>query len=420
MRRQTNSRTGQMNSSAGQMKRKTGQTASLCSVYGKCGGCDMLDIPYDKQLKNRQVLVEKLLRPFCPVEQITGMDDPWHYRNKVHAVFGRKKDGTIISGTYAEGTHRIVPVCSCAIEDERAGAIIATIRELATSFKIRIYSEESGLGLLRHVLVRTGHESGQVLVALVLTSPVFPSKNNFLKALLARHPDITTVVLNVNDRRTSMVLGERESTLFGRGFIEDTLCGLTFRISSRSFYQVNSLQTEKLYAKAIGLMHLTGRERVIDAYCGIGTIGLTAAGSAGEVIGVELNRDAVKDAIANARANHIRNARFCQADATEFLQEMADAGERADVIVMDPPRSGSTQEFIRSAAVLAPSRIVYVSCNPVTLARDLAVFNKLGYTARTAAPFDMFPMCSDHHVETVVLLSRDIYARNREFNKKNT
>ena len=332
------------------------------------------------------------------------MENPFHYRNKVHAVFGRKKDGSIISGTYAGGTHRIVPVESCMIEDTAADEIILTIRELVRSFKIRTYNEDSGYGLLRHVLIRTGHISGQVMVVLVTASPVFPSKNNFVRALRQRHPQITTVVLNINDQKTSMVLGERESILYGKGYIEDTLCGLTFRISSRSFYQVNSLQTEKLYSKAIELAGLCGRERVVDAYCGIGTIGLIAAREAHEVISVELNRNAVRDAISNAKANQISNVRFYQADATAFMEDMAGQGEKADVILMDPPRTGSTEAFMRSAARLRPSRIIYISCNPQTLARDLRVFDSLGYHACTAHPYDMFPFCD--HVETVVRLSR--------------
>ena len=215
--------------------------------------------------------------------------------------FGRLRDGRIISGIYQEGTHKIVPVDSCLIEDQTADAIIRDIRGLLASFKIKIYNEDSGYGLLRHVLIRRGFATGQVLVALVLASPILPSKNNFVKALRKLHPEITTVVLNVNDKKTSMVLGERNITLYGKGYIEDILCGKTYRISPGSFYQVNPVQTEVLYRKAIELAGLTGRERVLDAYCGIGTIGMTAADQAGEVIGVELNRAAVRDAVSNAQ-----------------------------------------------------------------------------------------------------------------------
>lgn len=377
---------------------------SRCPVHGKCGGCQLLDMPYEKQLKQKQNQVSKLLKSYCNTEKIIGMEDPFHYRNKVHAVFGHRKDGTVISGTYQQGTHFIVPVDECLIEDKRADAIIRDIRELLKSFKIKTYNEDTGYGLFRHVLVRTGHHSGQVMVVLVLGSPILPSKNNFVKALRKLHPEITTIVLNVNNQKTSMILGEKETVLYGKGYIEDELCGHTFRISSKSFYQVNTVQTEKLYTKAIELAGLTGKERVIDAYCGIGTIGLIASDKAKEVISVELNPDAVKDAIVNAKRNGIKNVRFYQNDAGIFMRQMADEGECADVVFMDPPRSGSDEKFLSSVVTLHPKRIVYVSCDPTTLARDLKYLTKHGYRAVTAVPVDMFP--ATEHCETVCLLSK--------------
>ena len=377
---------------------------SLCPVHGRCGGCQLLDIPYKDQLKQKQTQVTKLLKPYCPVEKIVGMENPFYYRNKVHAVFGHKKDGTVISGIYQEGTHFIVPVDECLIEDQRADAIIRDIRGLLKSFKIKTYNEDTGYGLFRHVLIRTGYHSGQIMVVLVLGSPILPSKNNFVKALRKLHPEITTIVLNVNGQKTSMILGEKETVLYGKGYIEDELCGKTFRISSKSFYQVNPIQTEKLYGKAIELAGLTGKERVIDAYCGIGTIGLIASDKAKEVISVELNPDAVRDAIVNAKRNGIKNVRFYHNDAGVFMRQMAEAGEHADVVFMDPPRSGSDEKFLSSVLTLRPEKIVYVSCEPTTLARDLKYLTKHGYKAVRAVPFDMFP--ATEHVETVVLLSR--------------
>lgn len=377
---------------------------SLCPVHGKCGGCQLLDMPYEQQLKKKQTQVAKLLKPYCQVEKIIGMDDPFHYRNKVHAVFGHKKDGTVISGIYQEGTHFIVPVDECLIEDQRADAIIRDIRGLLKSFKIKTYNEDTGYGLFRHVLIRTGYHSGQIMVVLVLGSPILPSKNNFVKALRKLHPEITTIVLNVNGQKTSMVLGEKETVLYGKGYIEDELCGKTFRISSKSFYQVNPVQTEKLYGKAIELAGLTGKERVIDAYCGIGTIGLIASDKAKEVISVELNSDAVRDAIANAKRNGIKNVRFYNNDAGVFMRQMADAGESADVVFMDPPRSGSDEKFLSSVITLHPKKIVYVSCDPTTLARDLKYLTKHGYKARRAIPVDMFS--ATEHCENCVLLER--------------
>ena len=243
------------------------------------------------------------------------------------------------------------------------------------------------------------------MVTLVVTSPVFPSRNNFVKALRKLHPEITTIVMNINDKHTTMVLGKREQVLFGKGYIEDQLCGKTFRISSQSFYQVNSIQTEKLYNIAIDYAGLSGKERILDAYCGIGTIGIIASDRCKEVISVELNPDAVKDAVRNAKANDASNVSVYQGDAGKFMTSMAEQGEKLDVLFMDPPRSGSTEEFIRSAGRLAPSKIVYISCNPRTLGRDLELLEEQGYVCRKAVPVDMFPYTMD--VETVVLLSRE-------------
>ena len=317
------------------------------------------------------------------------MENPYHYRNKVNSAFARKKDGTIISGIYEKGTHKVVPVDECLLEDQRADAIIRDIRSLLKSFKIMIYNEDSGYGLLRHVMVRTGFASGEIMVVLVCVSPVFPSKNNFVKALRKFHPEITTIVLNVNDRTDSMVLGKRDIVLFGRGYIEDELCGCTFRISPQSFYQVNPVQTKKLYEKAISLAGLTGNERVLDAYCGIGTIGLIASRDAREVISVELNPDAVRDAVTNAKRNQIKNVSFYQNDAGAF---------------MDPPRAGSDEAFLSSVVTLSPKKVVYVSCNPETLARDLRYLTKHGYKAEEAWGYDMFAW--SEHVETVCLLTQ--------------
>ena len=384
--------------------RNGSQKNSLCPAQKKCGGCQLLEVPYGEQLRQKQKQVEKLLGPYCKVEKILGMEEPFHYRNKVHAVFGHRKDGTVISGTYQEGTHFIVPVDECMIEDPKADAIIRDIRALLKSFKIKTYNEDTGYGLFRHALIRTVFHSGEVIVVLVLGSPILPSKNNFVKALRKLHPEITTIVLNVNSQKTSMILGEKETVLYGKGYIEDTLCGLTFRISSKSFYQVNPRQTEVLYSKAIQLAGLTGRERMIDAYCGIGTIGLIASSQAGEVIGVEQNPDAVKDAISNAKRNGVKNIRFYRNDAGKFMTELAQASETVDVVFMDPPRAGSDEAFLTSLVTLRPKKVVYISCNPVTLERDLKFLTKRGYQAKVACPVDMFPMCSN--IESICLLER--------------
>ena len=280
------------------------------------------------------------------------------------------------------------------------------VRAAAIACRYQPYNEDKGTGLLRHCLLRRGVMTGQVMVVLVTAQPVLPGAKNFVKALLTeaekQSVTITTIVQNVNDRKTSVVLGDMEKVLYGKGFILDTLCGKTYAISPRSFYQINHTQTEVLYGLAVDAAHLTGKEVVLDAYCGIGTIGLTAADHAKQVVGVEVNREAVHDAIGNAKHNGVKNARFFAADATRWIGEAAAAGERADVIFMDPPREGSTPQFIDSVARMAPKRVVYVSCNPVTLARDLELLTRKGYKVESSTPVDMFP--HSEHIETVCLL----------------
>ena len=377
-----------------------------CPVAARCGGCKWIHKPYEEQLSLKEKWVSGLLQPFCKTDPIIGMEEPMYYRNKVHAVFGEDRRHNVISGIYEEGTHNIVPVDSCMIENQKADAIIVSIRELLKSFKIRPYNEDTGYGLLRHVLIRTGYVTGQIMVVLVLGSPVMPSKNNFVKALLKLHPEITTVVVNVNNRSTSMILGDKEQVIYGKGYIEDELCGKTFRISPKSFYQVNPVQTQKLYGKALELAALTGKETVVDAYCGTGTIGLIASDKAGKVIGVELNQDAVKDARINAKRNQVNNIQFYQNDAGKFLVEMAGQNAKVDVVLMDPPRAGSDEAFLSSVVKIGPKKVVYISCNPETLVRDLAYLKKNGYQVKKAVPVDMFPYTDLKHVEMVCLIEK--------------
>ena len=390
-------------------KREKPQLPEKCKVWKKCGGCQFQGVPYTEQIKIKQKNMNKLLKKYGNVKPIIGMENPFYYRNKVHAVFDRDKKGNIICGTYEAGTHRVVPVEECMIEDKTSQEIIRAIRDMLKSFRIKTYDEDTGYGLLRHILVRRGFSTDEIMVVLVVASPIFPSKNNFVKALRKKFPQISTVVLNVNDKKTSMVLGERDIVLYGKGFIRDRLCGCTFRISPQSFYQVNPVQTELLYKTAIEYAGLGRKERVIDAYCGIGTIGLVAAGKAREVIGIELNKNAVRDAIENARENKITNARFYQGDAGEFMEGMVSEGERADVVFMDPPRTGSTEKFLTSMVKLGPSRIVYISCGPDTLARDLEFLTKHGYVTRKIQPVDMFSFTE--HCEVVCLLTKQFTER---------
>ena len=379
-----------------------------CKLRAKnCGGCPLLGLDYAEQLKQKEEKVRALVGKYGPVHPIRGMEQPYHYRNKVISTFATGWGGKLTSGIYAANSHKVLSVESCLLQDEVLDKTMQAVRAAANACRYQPYDEDKGTGLVRHCLLRWGVATGQVMVVLVTAQPVLPGAKNFVKALLAeaaqRGVTVTTVVQNVNSRKTSVVLGEAEKVLYGKGFILDTLCGKTYAISPRSFYQINHAQTEVLYGLAVEAAKLTGKEVVLDAYCGIGTIGLTAADHAKQVVGVELNRDAVQDAIGNARHNGVKNARFFAADATRWISEAAAAGEKADVIFMDPPREGSTPEFLASVARMAPKRVVYVSCNPVTLARDLATLTKLGYKAEGFTPVDMFP--HTEHVETVVLLS---------------
>lgn len=385
-------------------KDKKIKVKSRCPYSKKCGGCQFVDIPYENQLKKKQQKLQELLGEFGKIDPIIGMDNPDHYRNKVHAVFGLDQKHRPIAGVYEEKTHRVVDVERCFLENEKSTAIIRTIKNMIRSFKIKTYDEDTGYGLLRHVLVRTGFQTGQIMVVLVLGSPILPSKNNFVKALLKEHPEITTIVVNVNNRNTSMVLGDKEQVIYGKGYIEDVLCGKTFKISPKSFYQVNPVQTEKLYGTAIEYAGLTGKETILDAYCGIGTIGMIASDKAKRVIGVELNSDAVRDARTNAKINQIENIELYNKDAGEFMVQLAEQGEKIDVVFMDPPRAGSDEAFLSSVVKCSPNRIVYVSCNPETLARDLKYLTKSGYKVKKMRGCDMFAHTT--HVETVCLLSR--------------
>lgn len=391
------------------------EKVTKCSVSKKCGSCQYQGVPYKEQLVAKQKRMKKLLGKFANVKPIIGMDDPFYYRNKVHAVFDRDKKGNIICGTYEAKTHKVVPIEECMIEDKISQEIIRTIRDMLKSFRIKTYDEDTGYGLLRHVLVRRGFSTDEIMVVLVIGSPIFPSKNNFVKALRKKYPQITTVVLNVNDKKTSMVLGERDIVIYGKGYIRDTLCGCTFRISPQSFYQVNPVQTEILYKTAIEYAGLGRKETVIDAYCGTGTIGLVAAKRAKNVIGVELNPDAVRDARINAKENKITNARFYQGDAGEFMENMAENGEHADVVFMDPPRTGSDKKFMSSVIKLNPSRIVYISCGPETLARDLEYLTKHGYDVRKIQPVDMFSFTD--HCENICLLTKKFEKQTKNQNE---
>ena len=375
---------------------------NTCVNYEKkCGGCPLLALPYREQLAKKQARLQELLGGFAPVKAVQGMAEPLHYRNKAIASFATQR-GKLVCGLYAEGTHRVLPGADCLLQEEILNKTLAAVLDAARACRWAAYDEDRGTGLLRHTVLRSSC-SGKVLVTLVTPGPDLPGSKNFCTALRKQAPWVVSIVQNINPTRSSAVLGSREKTLYGPGFVLDTLCDTQFAISSRSFYQVNRTQTEVLYKKALELAKLTGRETVIDAYCGIGTIGLCAAPLAKQVIGVERNPAAVKDAAANARRNKIANARFVCADATEWMAAAAGEGLHPDVVFLDPPRAGSTPECIAAVNKMKPRRVVYVSCDPETLARDVAAFTRLGWRAAKFCPVDLFPQTK--HVETVVLLS---------------
>lgn len=382
-----------------------------CIYYERCGGCQLQHLSNTSQNQYKEDIVDRLLGKFGKIEDIIVMDEPYEYRNKIQYSFGYGKNRKIISGMYAMNSHDIIDIEKCIIQDPIADKIMSTIENIMKKYKMEPYNEDTGKGFLRHVLIRTGFNSKEVIVVLVTSSTVFPGKKNFVKLLTNKHPQIKTMVLNVNNKKTSMVLGDRESTMYGRGFIEDELCGISFRISSKSFCQINPKQTEILYSKAIEMAEFKGHERVIDAYSGIGTISLIVADKVKEVIGVELNGEAVKDAIKNAQNNNMKNVYFHKADAGDFMVDSAMKNEKIDVVIMDPPRAGSDEDFLYSMCKLNPEKIVYISCNPETQARDLEFLVEKGYKVDKIQPVDMFPQTK--HVETVALLSVPDPANNK-------
>lgn len=377
-----------------------------CPVYNTCGGCALQHMNYLAQLEFKRNRVEDCLKRIggfknIKVEETVGMDEPYFYRNKIQMPVRLSKKGKIVSGFYQEKTHDIIPIDKCYIENNDADRILTSIKEVMKKVKVMPYDEDRRTGVIRHVLIRKSYHFDETMVVLVCNTDTFPGQKNFVKELIKLEPKITTIVQNVNTRATNVILGEKERVLYGKGFIKDTLCGVTFKISAKSFYQVNPVQTEKLYSTAIELANLTGKERVLDAYCGIGTIGLIASKKAKEVVGVEIVKEAVKDAIKNALNNNITNASFFEGDAGEFIVNEKKNGVVYDVVIMDPPRKGSDEAFLSTIIKTKPQRVVYVSCDPSTLARDLKYLSS-HYNIEKVIPFDMFPQT--YHVETVCSL----------------
>lgn len=374
-----------------------------CKYAKKCGACQLLNMTYKKQLSFKMAKEIKLLGRFGKIDEIIGMDKPYFYRNKSQYAFGVYR-GKTAAGVYQSSTHRIVDIDSCLLTDKRADEIFTVVKKLLISFKLKPYDENTGRGFLRHLLVKTGFKSGETMVVLVTATREFPKKRSFINALVKNCPYITTVIQNVNSKYTSMVLGDSSEVIFGDGKITEELCGMKFRISPKAFYQINPVQTEILYGKALEFAEFDGTEEIIDAYCGTGTIGLIASSKVKSVIGVEINKDAVKDAKENAALNNVKNISFFAADAGKFMTSLANEGKKIDAVIMDPARAGADVPFLSSLIKLSPKKVVYVSCNPETLARDLHFLIKNGYKVKKIQPVDMFP--HTEHIETVVLLTQ--------------
>ncbi len=425
---------------------------AACPWARQCGGCSLIGDAYEKQLQAKDAQVGFLLADTFSKKQLSGvkvhpvhgMDNPFFYRDKIASPFapvrgksfrrdnrgqnmGAKKksqknhharsraEASVACGLYARGTHTIVPVTRCVVEAPVGRRIILAIRRLMLKFDVPAYDEDRKTGFIRHAIVRVGHQSGEVLVTIVTAQEEWPHGKQFAKQLVKAVPQITTVVQNVNSRVTNAMLGQKEHVLYGPGFILDRVCGVTFRISSKTFFQVNSTQTEVLYDTAIQMAHLDELSadvhrplHVLDAYCGSGAIGLIAAHRypSTQIVGVESVASAVADAKQNAVHNGISNARFIKADATKWILDRVDTlEESADVVFMDPPRAGSTPAFLHALIKAAPQRIVYVSCKPITQMRDLTQLVGHGYVLDEVQPVDMFPQTP--HVETVCLLNRE-------------
>ena len=373
-----------------------------CPVSKYCGGCSYQGIDYQKQLDTKQEQVNSLLSSFYNVSKIIGMDNPYNYRNKVQMNYAYDDNHRIISGYYVESSHIIVPIDECQICDEKINEILVSIKKIITKLHISIFDERIMKGCIRHVLVRSTNKD-EYMVVLVTGSSTIVKKDILINQILKYNPKVKTIVQNINRKRTSMVLGAKNTVLYGKGYITDRLCDLDFRISPSSFYQVNKRQTEILYKKAIEAAKLNKNDILIDAYCGTGTIGLSCANKVKKVIGVESNYSAIKDANINMKINNIDNAEFVCEDAGKYMEYLAKQNKHIDVVIMDPPRAGSDKKFMTSLFKLAPKKVVYISCNPYTLKDNLKFLTKM-YDIKLIQPVDMFPFTD--HVEVIVQLSK--------------
>ncbi len=379
-----------------------------CPVYEVCGGCQLQHLAYAGQLAAKEQRVKDALERIghlrVEVLPIIACDNPWAYRNKMQFPAARNAAGTLTIGCYAAATHQVVDAGSCLIQEAGNNAVLRCVRQWMQKFRISAYNETNRRGLVRHVMSRAGVRSGETMAVLITSEAAIPHQGELLEMLRVSVPGLVGVLQNINGRSGNVIMGKETKLLYGKPTIRDSLGGLTFNISAQSFFQVNTLQAEKLYEKVLEYAALSGRETLVDLYCGTGTISLFLARHAQRVYGVEIVAAAIADAQRNARDNACRNAEFLTGDAAEKLQELLENGLAPDVVLLDPPRAGCEEKVLSAVAAAAPQRIIYVSCNPASLARDLAFLELRGYHVIVAQPLDMFPMTS--HVETVCLLSK--------------
>ena len=378
-----------------------------CPVYLKCGGCVFSHTDYTAEAKIKASHVAECFRRIGGVEPefepIIAAESDKRYRNKAQFPVSLE-NGEIKTGFYSSHSHRVIHCPDCLLQPEEFEKILGVFAAYIKENGVTVYNETAHKGLLRHIYLRKGTKSGEIMVCAVINGNKLPNENKLVSSLKECSGSIKSIVVNINKDKTNVILGKTCRTLWGKDYITDILCGLTFRISPLSFYQVNRDQAEKLYNKAAEYAHLSGNETVLDLYCGAGTIGLSMAKNAKEIIGVEIVPEAIDDAKINAEINGITNTRFICGDAAKAAEILKNEGIRPDVIILDPPRKGCSPDMINTAAQMQPERIVYVSCDPATLARDCGLFSDLGYTATKATPVDMFPRTG--HVETVCLLSK--------------
>lgn len=380
---------------------------ATCQYFSQCGGCQLQHLSYEGQLKWKENMVRNVMKRIgkidAPVLPVKGMDNPWHYRNKSQIPFAQSEAGTI-AGFYKTKSHAIVDMERCYIQTEEADTIMSGLKQRLAHIGLQPYNEETHKGMLRHVVVRKGRATNEVMVVLVTKARKFPQAEAAIQIIQELIPNVASIVQNINTQKTNVIFGDETITLWGKDVIEDTIGDVRFEISARSFYQVNPIQTEVLYKQALDYANLQGDETVIDAYCGIGTISLFLAQKAKYVMGVEIVPQAIEDAKRNAEINGLTNTYFEAGPAEEVIPRWYKEGKEADVLVVDPPRKGCDEALLKTILAQRPKRVVYVSCNPATLARDLRILEDGGYKTQEVQPVDMFPHTA--HVECVVLMSR--------------